>query len=117
MSSCGQLEDLCWRNTANFHNVSQLVNFVFTRKQRISRIELSNDAPKAPHVDSHRVRDAKYDFWCPIESRLNVSVNSLADEAGATIINDLDTTLVLLLQEDVLRFQVTMDDFVILLVL
>lgn len=75
----------------NLHDACELLHLVFTRKQRISCVQLSQYAPKAPHVNRSVVRQAEYYFWGTIESRLNVSVNTLVFKTRGSKVNDFNS--------------------------
>ena len=91
-------------HTTNFHYVSQLVCLILPWEQWVTCIQLSQYAAKTPHVYRHSERNPEDDFWSPVESRLDVSVDSLANEAGAPVVDDLDATLVLLFKQNVFWF-------------
>ena len=76
----------------------------------VSDVELGHDATEGPHVDGAVVGDAEHDLGCPVESRLDVGVDTLIQESRASKVDDLDPRLVGLFQEDILRLKVTVDD-------
>ena len=110
-----QLEHFSWWDSTNLHDVGQLVNLRLAWEYGIARVQLCYDAAKTPHVDTHRVRDTKDDLRSSVESRLDVGVDALVDEATRAEVDDLDAALVLLLQQDVFRLQVTVHYSVVFL--
>ena len=111
----GHTDDFLWWNPIYLHNVPQLLNFIFTWKERIARKQFCHNSSERPNVDGRGVRDSEYNLWSSIESRLYVGVNPLSKKAAAPEIDDSDSRLVLLLQQDVLWFQVTVNQIMILL--
>lgn len=97
------------RYTVQLHDVGELLVLAFTREEREAGEKLRHDGPKRPHVNRRGVRNTKNDLWRPVEPRLDIGVYPLAHEATAPIVNDLNTRLVLLLQQNILRLQVAMD--------
>lgn len=94
------------RNTDNLHDCGHLVVLILSSKYWHADKALEYDTAEAPHVDGRRVRNTQHDFWCSVEPRLNVSVESFELEAAASIINEFNLRLVRLHQKDVLRFQI-----------
>ena len=60
----------------------QLVLLILSGKQRVPRKQLSNYAPKRPHIDRGCVRDAQYDLRCSVESALNIGINLVGGQAA-----------------------------------
>jgi hypothetical protein len=107
---------LIW-HSLNLHNECELVHFIFTWEQRNPGVKFRQNAPEAPHINRGGVGDAKDDLWSSVEPRLNVSVDTLILEATASIVNDLYARLVLLLEQDILWLQITVDNAMISLIL
>lgn len=80
-----------------------------SRKYGVSRVQFRQDSSKAPHIDSVRIPDSKYDFGSSIEPALDVCVQLLVQEARASEVNYFDTRLVPVLQDNIFRLQVAMD--------
>ena len=87
-----------------------MVFFVFTREKRIADVQLVEDAAKAPHVDGLRVLDTQDDLWCSVEPGLDIGVYFLILKATTSKINNLDSTLVYLSEQNILWLKVTMND-------
>ena len=85
---------------------------VLTSKQRVSQVHLCDDAAKAPDIDFPIVRQTKYNLRSPIVSALDVSIDSLSFETARSKIDDLDTRLVHFFQENILRFEIGMDNMI-----
>jgi len=80
-----------WRGHAKqFHDACQLFHLVLSWEEGIACVELCQDASKAPHVNRHAVREAKYDLWRAVEARLDVRVDPLVLIAAGAKINHLD---------------------------
>lgn len=90
-----------------------MVFLVLSGEQWITDIELVQDTAKAPHVDGRTVRDTQHDLGCPVETWLDVGVDLLVFETATTEVDDLDTWLVDLSQENVLGLEVAMNDTVL----
>jgi hypothetical protein len=86
---------------------------VFAWEKWVAYVELVQNAAKTPHVDRSVVRDSQDDLWSPVESRLDVSVDLLILEATGTEINNFDTGLVYLTEQDILRFQIAVHNVVL----
>ena len=110
-------EHVVWRHATYLHDVRQLVDLGLSWEDGVARVQLSNDATEAPHVNAHSVRYTQDDLGSAVEPRLDVRVDALVDEARAAEVNDLDAALVLLLEQDVLWLEVAVDDAEVLLVL
>ena len=106
----GQVEHLLVWDAADFHDVGELVDLVLAREDGVAGVELGHDAPETPHVNGHCVWDTEDYLWSTVESRLDVGVDSLAEEAGGAIINNLNPTLVDLFEHYILWLQITMHD-------
>ena len=50
------------------------------------------------------------DFRGAVVSRLNIRIHSLIFETAAAEVNDPDPRLVVLFEQDILRFHITVDD-------
>lgn len=85
----------------------------FSWEKREAGVKFGKDGSKGPDVDGSGVRDSKNDLWRPVESGLDVGVDPLAHETARTVVNDLDARLVLLLQQDILRLEVAVNQIVI----
>ena len=72
--------------------------------------QFNQDAAETPHIDLLGVREhSQHDVWCSVEPTLDVGVHDLVLEATAAEISDRYSALVLLLHQNVLRLQVTVD--------
>ena len=95
------------------HDKRKLLHLTLTGEDRDARIQFNQNAAEAPHVNACRVRDANYNLRCPVEAGLDVRVNALVGEAGRPEVNYFDTRLIWTLQQDILWFQVTVDDVLV----
>jgi len=102
-------------DTLDFHDIGELFSFVLSREERVASVKFCHDAAKRPHVDARRVRDSHHDLRRSVETRLNICVNTLPLEAAAAIVDNFDSGLVRLLQQNILRLQIAVDDVVIAL--
>ena len=73
-------------------------------------MQFGENTSETPHVDGHAVFGAEYDFWCAIESTLNVRVDSLVIVATGTVVDDFDAAASLLLEQNVLRLEIAVND-------
>ena len=115
-SSCSLCNQRSWWYTYNFHDCSHLIIFVLSSENRNTHQAFKNNTAKAPHINSHGKRYAQNNLRCPIKPRLDIRIDPLANKARTAIINDFDTTLILLFEQYVFRLQITMNDLVVLLV-
>ena len=95
------------------HDERQLLHLALTWEDRDARIQLNQDAAEAPHVDARRVRDANYNLRCSVEAGLDVRVDPLIREAGRPEVDYFDSRFIRALQQDILWFQVTVDDVLV----
>lgn len=86
--------------------------FVFAGEQRISDVELVQDASETPHIDRGVVWNTQHDLRCAVESRLDVRVYLLVFKAPRPKVDDLNSRFVDLSQQNVFGFQITMHDVV-----
>ena len=115
--SLGDFEHLRRWHIPHLHDSRHLIVFTLSRKERVANIQFSHDAPKRPHVNRRAVRNAKHNFRRPIEPRLDISIHFLIDKSRTSEIYYFDAGLVFLLEENVLRLQITMDYLKLLQVL
>lgn len=86
---------------------------VAAREQNLAGVELVENAAVRPHVDRVRVLDAQDNLRRAVKSRLDVSVDLLGFEAARAEIDDFDANFALLLDENVFRLEVAVDDLVL----
>ena len=98
------------RHAFHLHHESHVIFLVLAREKRLANVEFVEDAAEGPHVDSAGVGDAEDDLGRAIEARLNVRVDLLVFETARAEIDNLDSRLVNLSEQDVFRLQVTMHD-------
>lgn len=96
------------RHTENLHNARELFLLVLAREDREASVQLSKNAAKTPHVDSHVVIHAKNHFGRTIKAALDVRVDFLVFKAATTEVDNLDATFVWTTKQDVLRLKVAM---------
>ena len=106
-------EHRAWWDTLDLHHQSHVVLLIFAREEWLAHVELVEDATEGPHVDGCRVLNAKHNLWCTVEATLDISVDLLILEAPRTKVDNFDAGLVNLPQQDIFRFQVTVDDVVL----
>lgn len=92
-----------------------MLGFVLTWKKGVARIQFCHNTAKTPHVNRCCVWNTEDDFGCAVEPRLDVGVYALVLEAAAPVVDYLDSRFVWLLKENVLGFQITMDDCMVAL--
>ena len=97
-------------HSEHFHHARQLVAFVFSGEQGIPGEQLGQDAAKAPHVYGHAVFRSEDHLWRSVESTLDVRVDALVLIAAGAVVDHLDSASAGLFQEDVLRFEVAVND-------
>ena len=98
-------------HTYNIDNELQLLSFVCTREQWEASEELYHYTAHAPHIDGLSVwKDSQHDLWCSIESTLNICVHNFFIESTAAKVSYDDPALIFLFQQNILGFQVTVDD-------
>ena len=98
------------RHAFDLHHESHVIFLVLAREKRLANVEFVEDAAEGPHVDSAGVGDAEDDLGRTIEARLDVRVDLLVFETARAEIDNLDSRLVNLSEQDVLGLQVTMHD-------
>lgn len=91
------------RNTAQLHDQLELLLLVISGEQRLSRVELGQNAGEAPDVYLFAVWDAQDDLRGAVVARLDVRVDLLLSEAARAEVNHLDFFRILVNQQDVLR--------------
>lgn len=89
-----------------------MIFFVLAWEEWVANGQLIQDAPERPHVDGRVVGDAKHNFRCAVETRLDVCVDFLVFKASAAEVNDFDARLVDLAQQNVFGFEVAVHDVV-----
>ena len=80
--------------------------FVFSWEKRVAYIQLVEDASEAPHVNGCIVRNAKHNLRCSVEATLDIGIDLLVFKAATAEVDDLDSALVDLAEQNVLGFQV-----------
>lgn len=110
-----QLNDVLGRHSLDLHDIGQLLGLVLAREEWVPRVELSHYAAKGPHVNACSVGDAEDNLRSAVKATLDVGVDALILEATATIVDDLDARLVWLLQKDILRLEIAVDNVVVAL--
>ena len=68
------------------------------------------DAAKGPHVNGRSVADSHHDLRSSVEPTLDIGIELLVFICATTEIDDFDSTLVLFPEQDVLWFEVAVDD-------
>ena len=104
-------------HTAYLHHHGKLFHLVLTWEKRKTYAEFRHDASEAPHVDGTSIWNTQDDLGCSVKSRLDVCVNSLILEARAAEIYDFDAWLGWILEQNVFRLQVAMNNLIFLQIL
>jgi hypothetical protein len=84
-------QEIAWRYTKRFHHKWKLIGLILTRENWETHSELYHYASKRPHINSWCVWYTKYDLWCPIKSRLDISVHTFTLETTWTEVNNFNT--------------------------
>lgn len=112
--SCATIHQVPIRGSKDLHDAGKLFLFVLTWEQRIACPQLSQDTAQRPHIDAEAIAAAEYDFRTSIEARLNVRVHFLFLLAAAAKINHPYIGLARFAEQDIFRFQIAMDDPLVL---
>jgi len=99
-----------WWNALHLHNHGHVLLLILSWEERIADIQLVEDTAETPHVNGCVVWDAQDNFWRSVEPRLNVGVDLLVLEAARTEVDNLNSRFVNLSKQNVLRFEITMDN-------
>jgi hypothetical protein len=102
------LEKWLWGNSNLLHKHLHLFLFIFSGEERVPHEHFGHDAAETPHVDWHGVGQAKYDLRRAVEATLNIGVDPFVLETTGPKINYFDARFIRLLEEDILRLQITM---------
>jgi len=86
---------------------------VFTREEGVADVEFVENAAERPHVNGCVVRDPKNNLRRSVEARLYVGVNFLIFETTTAKVDYFNAGLVNLSQQDVLRFQVAVNNIML----
>ena len=73
-------------------------------------MQLNKNTAKTPHIDSMAVIHAQQNFRSSIKAALNVGIYLLITATGRTKIDDLNATRVALPQQNILRFQIAVNN-------
>src|SRR5690606_26569748 len=103
-----------FRWAKHLHDACKLFLLIFSRKDRITSVEFSQNTAQAPHVNWQTISHAQNNFWRPIEARLDIGVDLFILKARRTKVNDLDISLHWVGQKDILRFEIAMNNLVAL---
>lgn len=106
----GTFDERPWREAQHFDEHADLLVFVLAWKDRLAGVEFAKHAAERPHVDGRGVLHTENNFGCPVEPALDVGVHDFGGFATAAHVYDFDAALVFLLEQHVLRLEVTVDD-------
>ena len=112
MGTRSLLDETSWRNSENFHEHQHLLGLILSRKDRVPQEKLAENASKRPNINGTRILNSHDNFWSSIVSALNICVYLFALEATRAGINNFNSCFVLLLQQNVLGFEVAVNYFV-----
>ena len=105
---------LLWRNSNSLHDNSELVSFTISWKNRPSKIKFSKHAAKGPHINLATIIKSHDYFRTTIKPTLNVWINCTRLVTCTTKIYNFDATPVSLPKQHIFRFEVTMNNFLLL---
>jgi hypothetical protein len=98
-------------HTNHIYDQLHLFTLVSARKERKSGEKFDHDAAKRPHINLLVVgEESKHDIGGTVEATLYVSIDDLVLEATGSEICYDDARFILLLEQDVFRLQITVDD-------
>lgn len=106
------LNEMLLRWTKYLHDTRKLLLLVLSGEDRVSGVELGENAPQTPHVDRHPVRGTQDHFGRSIKPRLDVRVYLFIFKTAGTEINDLDLRMHWMSKQYVLRLEIAVDDLV-----
>ena len=92
------------------HEELQQLILVLRWEQRRIVDDLEEDATDAPNVDCVVVWAFEDDLWCSVHAALHVAEAELVVLTTRTEVNELDVAELVVDEEDVLWFHVTVDD-------
>jgi hypothetical protein len=93
-----------------------LVHFVLSWEKREACKKLCQNAAKTPHINWCGVWYSKDNLWGSIKTRLNISVYTLILEATTSVIYNFDARFIGLLEQDVLRLKIAVNNTMLSLV-
>lgn len=108
------VEEMAWWRAEGLLKHFYLLLLAASREQRRASKYLIRQTPGAPHVDFLIIGFHQHDFWWAIVSWLYVSKLLLVDKARRPKVNKLDTTLSLLLEDDILGFDIAMYNLLVM---
>ncbi len=88
---------------------------IFAWEQWVPCVKFSKYTPETPHIYCSSVGYAHNYLGCSVEPRLDVCVDALIVHTAASIVNNFNSRLVCLFQQDVFWLQITVNDFMIAL--
>ena len=86
------VQDVFWRESEDFDYFVDLVHLILAGEERLPRVHLHEDAAQAPHIDGKVIRDPEQNFRAAIKSTLDILVDTLAQLARGTEVNNFDST-------------------------
>jgi len=82
MASARKFDHAAVRHAVNFHDICKLLDLIFSREQWIACEKFSDNCSKRPHVDCAGVWNSKNDLRSPVESRLDICVDTLPNKTA-----------------------------------
>lgn len=111
MLSCRTAKHTCIWHSNDIDDELNLFSFVRAREEREPCEKFDHYASEGPHVDLLSVgEDTEHDVGRSVKPRLDVSVDDFVFETSAAEVCDGDPALVFLFHQNVLWFEVTVDD-------
>ena len=98
----------------DLHDTSQLFLFVLSREYRHTSVQFSKNATQTPHVDWEPIGHSQDHLGRTVEAGLNVGIHLLVFEATRSEIDNLYLRMHRMAKQDVLRFEIAVDDFLLL---
>lgn len=100
-------------NTKDFHDTGQLLLFILAGENWEPSVQLSQNATQTPDIDCHMIVHTKDNFWGAIETTLNIGVDLFVLEAATTEVDDFDSALRRVPQQDILWLEITVNNTVV----
>lgn len=101
-------EHWLWHSTDGDYYVLKKFIFIMCRKQRWTHHKLIGDTSQRPHIYSLVIRQTKDNFWRTIISTLDVSEPRGTACAASSKIDDLDSFIPIICENDIFRFHIAM---------
>lgn len=111
--SAASIQQLTGRHSKRISHILHLLILILPRKHRNSSVQFRQNAASAPDIDTVIIRNAKRDLRRSVIPRLYIRIQSLLLKTARPEIYDFYAGFVVLLQQDVLRLQVTVNNLLV----